>query len=434
MISKDRKEIWEKDVDQDDFLSNIVVDYAINLKKDGQEKEAEEILRNLAESGFARAMYELGELYRHQRGIRDEEGIQWILRAGENGDVSAMIKMSHNYFYGQGFPEDKQRAFEWAIEAACNGSERGADNIFAIMDRWTPRMTVEQRKFVEYVRKLGRKASRMICAKMAEDYADDLYLSLKWSRYAANLGDEVAMGKMGDYYFDKDSPAFDEMAVEWFRKLANKGNAYGQYSMGFCYEMGRGVEQDPNEAFRYYKMAAYNTKRANACAMYSLADMYEAGEVVEQNLEEAEQLRERADELEAIAGNNIELQQEIGRGLYEEALLLQETDLEEAHDKLSTAAMVYDYVPAMILLGHWYREGIGCETNLSIASSYYRHAAEAGDPDGMYWLAWYLEQDGGSKEYVKQCRKEAKELYMKAADLGQQEAMKRMKKGFGLFW
>ena len=52
----------------------------------------------------------------------------------------------------------------------------------------------------------------------------------------------------------------------------------------------------------------------------------------------------------------------------------------------------------------------------------------------MYWLAWYLEQDGGSKEYVKQCRKEAKELYRKAADLGQQDAMKRMKKGFGLFW
>ena len=80
------------------------------------------------------------------------------------------------------------------------------------------------------------------------------------------------------------------------------------------------------------------------------------------------------------------------------------------------------------------KNGVLLTKDLYWVGVYYGYVAEAGDPDGMYWRAWYLEQDGGSKEYVKQCRKEAKELYRKAADLGQQDAMKRMKKGFGLFW
>ena len=48
---------------------------------------------------------------------------------------------------------------------------------------------------------------------------------------------------------------YDE-ALKWFRKAAEQNNAYAQTYIGFMYEEGHGVEKDLIEAIRWYKIAA----------------------------------------------------------------------------------------------------------------------------------------------------------------------------------
>ena len=46
------------------------------------------------------------------------------------------------------------------------------------------------------------------------------------------------------------------MALEWYLKAAEQGNAKAQYSLGYCYYWGKGVEEDKKEALKWYRKAA----------------------------------------------------------------------------------------------------------------------------------------------------------------------------------
>ena len=45
-------------------------------------------------------------------------------------------------------------------------------------------------------------------------------------------------------------------AVNWYRKAAEQGNAWGQCNLADMYELGKGVEQDHQEALKWYRKAA----------------------------------------------------------------------------------------------------------------------------------------------------------------------------------
>ena len=44
--------------------------------------------------------------------------------------------------------------------------------------------------------------------------------------------------------------------MEYYRIGADKGNAYAQYSLGYCYEQGQGVKSNRYRAIDWYKKAA----------------------------------------------------------------------------------------------------------------------------------------------------------------------------------
>ena len=48
----------------------------------------------------------------------------------------------------------------------------------------------------------------------------------------------------------------EDEAARWFRKAADQGNAWAQYSLGKMYERGIGVARDEAEAARRYREAA----------------------------------------------------------------------------------------------------------------------------------------------------------------------------------
>ena len=47
-----------------------------------------------------------------------------------------------------------------------------------------------------------------------------------------------------------------EEAVKWYRKAAEQGNADAQNTLGVMYDKGEGVEQDKEEAVKWFRKAA----------------------------------------------------------------------------------------------------------------------------------------------------------------------------------
>ena len=51
-------------------------------------------------------------------------------------------------------------------------------------------------------------------------------------------------------------PQDDKEAVNWYRKAAEQGNAYGQNKLAIMYRNAKGVSQDDKEAVKWYRKAA----------------------------------------------------------------------------------------------------------------------------------------------------------------------------------
>ena len=75
-------------------------------------------------------------------------------------------------------------------------------------------------------------------------------------------------------------PQDDQLAVQWYRKAAEQGNASGQNNLGWMYKEGRGVPQDDQLAVQWYRKAA---EQGNASGQNNLIWMYKEGRGVPKN-------------------------------------------------------------------------------------------------------------------------------------------------------
>ena len=83
-------------------------------------------------------------------------------------------------------------------------------------------------------------------------------LELKKLIEKANAGDPESLNNLGDrYYCGCDYVSEDKVkAAELYRKSADQGYAEGQYNLGKCYLFGNGVDEDSDEAAKWFQKAA----------------------------------------------------------------------------------------------------------------------------------------------------------------------------------
>src|SRR5262249_25786659 len=62
-------------------------------------------------------------------------------------------------------------------------------------------------------------------------------------------------------------PRDDSAAVEWFRKAADRGDAWGEFNLGTMYRDGRGLQKDPALAQVWFQKAAQQGNRAAAAEL-----------------------------------------------------------------------------------------------------------------------------------------------------------------------
>ena len=76
-------------------------------------------------------------------------------------------------------------------------------------------------------------------------------------RKAAESGDVEAQWNLGVAYANGDGiEENDEEALKWFLLAAELGYAEAQDTLGFLYSSGHGVPQDFEEALKWYQLAA----------------------------------------------------------------------------------------------------------------------------------------------------------------------------------
>lgn len=189
---------------------------------------------------------------------------------------------------------------------------------------------------------------------------------------AAPAPDPVQNEMTAEEYCQKGINAYNsqqyEDAVGWLRKAADQGHAIAQNRLGYCYNMGHGVDKNLVEAVKWYEKAA---DQGYANAQYNLGLCYNLGDGVDKDpVEAVKWYRKAADQGHARAQCNLGVCYSRGEG--------------EARDKIEAVkwyrkAAEQGHSNAQYDLGNCYRYGWGVAVDLAEAKKWYQKAADQGD-------------------------------------------------------
>lgn len=130
-----------------------------------------------------------------------------------------------------------------------------------------------------------------------------LLLGPRATTLANDLDDAYAAYKRGDY----------RTAFHLFKPLAEQGDVWAQYSLGFQYATGQGIPQDYAEAAKWYRKAA---DQGLARAQNNLGVLYENGQGVPQDYADAVKwYRKAAEQGDALPQNNLGFMYAEGHGV-----------------------------------------------------------------------------------------------------------------------
>jgi hypothetical protein len=195
----------------------------------------------------------------------------------------------------------------------------------------------------------------------------------------AKAGDTTAMKQVGGLYYTGDRVEQDfEEAARWFRRAADEGDAEAQYDLAALYYRGEGVEKSRLEGARWLRRAA---RGGHAKATEEYAKLQESGELL--LLAQSDPVGVFELQLEAAEGGEAPAQAMVGE-MYLEGIGVR-ADGGKAVEWLTRAADQGDR-DAAASLGSIYEEGRGVDADPAAAVTWFRKAAEAGHSGAQFNL------------------------------------------------
>lgn len=325
----------------------------------------------------------------------------------QQGNPDAQVSIAYCYFLGiNGLEEDENKGFEYAQQAANQGSPNGFD---CLADCYETGHGVKQDKkkafywyqksaeegFAEGMCDLGRCYEAGIGTKKNEG------LAFEWYQKAVEAGDVPALLYLaGCYMYGIGTDEDEKKAFGCYQEAAEKESPVGMWRLGGCYELGLGTEKDEEAAFEWYQKAAdrkllegierlgwcylvgIGTKedekkgrrlleeaadRDSTFAMFWLALHHEDKEEWEKSFKYLKKGMELGD---------CDCQVRLGR--YYHGGLGVTRDDHKAYDLIHKAAVKYEDGDALYWLSWCYHEGIGVAKDEDMADTYYRKAVEKG--------------------------------------------------------
>lgn len=188
-----------------------------------------------AEEGNPEAQYCLGLHYSGgNEGFErnDELAMHWLKKAGQQLYVPAMYALFIQYLTGKNCEPNERDAYYWG---GCYVYEASPDE-----PQYPP---------VAY--HVG--IACMNGVEMKRSTLQGLELVYK----AARLGYAEAQAAIGFFLLEESSCLYDpEQAFMWFEKAVQSNLSDAQRGLGLCYLLGEGVEQNLQEAKRWFRLAA----------------------------------------------------------------------------------------------------------------------------------------------------------------------------------
>ena len=173
-----------------------------------------------------------------------------------------------------------------------------------------------------------------------------------------------------------------EEAVKWYRLGAEQGDIDAQYNLGLMYENGQGVQQDYKEAVKWYRLGA---EQGGVNAQYNLGLMYSTGKGTPQSHKESiKWLLKVAEQNQVVTSMK--------------AQRLIRANYHQLHKQIAEEGDSY----AQRFLGASYYLGLGVTQDYAEAAKWYKKAAEKEDRIAQNILgAMYAKGKGVSKDFVE---------------------------------
>jgi uncharacterized protein len=228
--------------------------------------------RKAADQGNAKAQNSLGVLYWLGDGVDKDkkEAVQWYRKAARQGDASAMFNLGAAYYNGEGVAAiDDTLALAWFLLSSEAGNSSGRDAAQRSIGEHRPD------SFNEACFAIGGMYEK------GDDLPKNLDLASAWYRKAAEQGQ--AQAQMGLASLSLDAKNYSE-AHHWCEEAAKRKSPGGYYCLGYLFQHGLGVEQNPKTALKWYQDAA---GWSNAGAMQALGQMFANGEGTKQDRAQA---------------------------------------------------------------------------------------------------------------------------------------------------
>lgn len=286
-------------------------------------KKAVKWLKKASKAQLAEAEYELAECYTNGYGVKRDFYLanKLFLSAAEKGFAPALYVVGARLYWDDNrmagllnihtfdFVETKKKGFEYMLKAAKQGYELALDEFYLY-----GKTRVEAPVWFEELAELGYSKFQVWLGDYylsTENENHDLEKSMYWYGRAAEQGDvdaQLILGHMYSlkdknmalYWYEKAAEAGKslaiadaaymnyengdyEKAVYWWKKAENGEPRYkAPYYLGICYYYGRGIDQDYNKAYSYFKKDSLNSD-----AMAMIGECYYYGRGVGQNYAEA---------------------------------------------------------------------------------------------------------------------------------------------------
>ena len=226
----------------------------------------------IAEPLSAGQMCSIGKYYANAQ--QTEKSMEWYRKAAEAEDMEAILTVGSAYVEGSGVTKDIGEAIKWYQNAANNGNRYAKKVMLEFHEKYSTGATLE------YVKQEADKGELKAVLLLARSYesgkgiAQDKTKALELYRQVAEkvtIGPSFMIGGAmiggGGLW---DGIIMDVLAQ------TNENNVYDMVRRGYAFEHGtHGVEQDKNEAMKWYQKAA---DAGDSYAMFALGNEYARGE------------------------------------------------------------------------------------------------------------------------------------------------------------
>ena len=236
----------------------------------------------------------------------------------------------------------------------------------------------------------------------------DLEMAFALFTSAANMGYADAQFSLAYCYDMGRGCAVDrKMAAHWYQKAADAGLSGAQSNLGSLYLNGQGVERDYKKAFELFQKSA---DQGDSYGLSNLGYCYEFGRHVQQDYKKAfEYYKRSAEKNNAYSQYKMGYFYEIGRVVSADSLTSFEWYLKSAKN---------GDLEATFKVGRYYNIGKGVAKDYAKSLEWYQKAADRGHGDATNNLAFMYQHGHG----VAVDLKKAFDLFMKAANEGNRAA------------